>query len=231
MWYTTLFVYDRSESSTSTLDDVFVEGLKNPDCVLILANFLRSLEPQVKETFDLAKKSSESQIKGELALRDVNKSISFIGEKLHAYEKERRENGNKIEELNGTVSKMNERIEELENKIDRQEQYSRRNCILIHGIAENKEENTDQQAIDFINENLDIKIDETDIDRSHRIGRYDKTKKKARSIIVKFARYNVSGRVFRKKRKLKVTRKTITESLRTKMIGQLNDVREKIWFQ
>ena len=31
----------------------------------------------------------------------------------------------KIEELNGIVSKMNERIEELENKIDRQEQYSR----------------------------------------------------------------------------------------------------------
>ena len=54
---------------------------------------------------------------------------------------------------------MNERLEELENKIDRQLQYSRRNCILIHGIAENKEENTDQQAIDYFNENLDIKID------------------------------------------------------------------------
>ena len=92
----------------------------------------------------------------------------------------------KIEELNGTVSKMNERIEELVNKIDRQEQYSRRNCLLIHGIAENKEENTDQQAIDSINENLDIKIDEIDIDRSHRIGHYDKTKKKPRPIIVKF---------------------------------------------
>ena len=122
---------------------------------------------------------------------------------------------------------MNERIEELENKIDRQEQYSRRNCILIHGIAENKEENTDQQAIDFINENLDIKIDEIDIDRSHRIGHYDKTKKKARPIIIKFARYNVSGRVFQEKRKLKGTRKTITESLTTKVIGQLNDAREK----
>ena len=89
---------------------------------------------------------------------------------------------------------MNERIEELENEIDRQEQYSRRNCILIHGIAENKEENTDQQAIDFINDNLDIKINETDIDRSHRNGRYDKAKKKARPIIVKSARYNVKGK-------------------------------------
>ena len=66
----------------------------------------------------------------------------------------------KIEELNGTVSKINRRIEELENKIDRQEQCSRRNCILINGIADNEEESTDQQAIDFMNDNLDIKIDE-----------------------------------------------------------------------
>ena len=220
----------RNESSTGTLDDRFAEGLKNPDCVLILANCLRSLEQQVKETFDLAKKSSESQIKGELALQDVNKAISFIGEKFDAYEKERRENEKKIEELNGKVSKMNERIEELENKIDRQEQYFRRNCLLIHGIAENKEKNTDQQAIDFINENVDIKIDEIDIDRSHRIGPYDKTKKKTRPIIVKFVRYNVRGRMFREKCKLKGTGKTITESLTTKRIDQLNDTREKFGF-
>ena len=30
----------RTESSTSTLDDVFTEGLKNPDYVLILVNGL-----------------------------------------------------------------------------------------------------------------------------------------------------------------------------------------------
>ena len=35
---------------------------------------------------------------------------------------------------------MNEKIEELESKIDRQEQSWRRNCVLVHGIAENKEE-------------------------------------------------------------------------------------------
>ena len=44
-----------------------------------------------------------------------------------------------IEEVNGTVSKMNERTEKLESKIDRQEWYSKRNCM----IAENKEEKTD----------------------------------------------------------------------------------------
>ena len=52
----------RNESSTSTLDDVFPEGLKNPDCVLILANCLR-LEHQVKETFDLAKSLAQVKLK------------------------------------------------------------------------------------------------------------------------------------------------------------------------
>ena len=119
---------------------------------------------------------------------------------------------------------MNERIEELEKKIDREEQYSRPNCISIHGIAENKEENTDQQAIDFINDNLDIKIDEIDIDRCHSIGRYGK------DVIVKFSRYNVKGRVFCEKRKLKDTGKSIRESLTTKRIGQLNDGKQKYGF-
>ena len=56
---------------------------------------------------------------------------------------------------------------------------------------------------------------------------YDKAKKKARPIIVKFARYNLRDSVFREKRKLKGTGKSVTESLTTKMIGQLNDAREK----
>ena len=121
--------------------------------------------------------------------------------------------------------------EELENKIDRQEQYSRRNCILIYWIGENKEENTDQQAIDFINYNLDTKIDEIDeIDRSHGMGCYDKAKKKARPIIMKFARYIVRGRVFREKRKLKGTGKSINESIATKRIDQLSDARKKLVF-
>ena len=80
--------------------------------------------------------------------------------------------------------------------------------------------NTDQQEINFINDNSDIKIGKIFIDRFHRIGRYDKARKKARPIIVKFARFNVRGRVFREKQKLKGTGISITESLTTKRIGQ-----------
>ena len=47
---------------------------------------------------------------------------------------------------------------------------------------------------------------------------------------MKFGRDNVRGSVFREKRKLKGTGKSITESLTTKRIGQLNDAREKYVF-
>ena len=79
----------RNESSTSTLDDVFGEGLKNLDCVLILANCLRSLKQQVEETFGLVKKSSESQIKGELAPQDINKQFHLsVKSLMHIKKKE-----------------------------------------------------------------------------------------------------------------------------------------------
>ena len=54
------------------------------------------------------------------------------------------------------------------------------------------------------------------------------TKKNARPIIVKFARCDIRGRMFREKRKLKGTGKKITESLTRKRIGQLSDAK-KIW--
>ena len=102
--------------------------------------------------------------------------------------------------------------------------------MLIHGIAESKEENTDQPTINFIIDNLDIKIDKIDIDRSQRIGRYGQAKKKARPIIVKFARYNIRGRVFRVKQKLKGTGKSITGKFTTKKIDPSNDAREEYGF-
>ena len=76
----------------------------------------------------------------------------------------------------------------LEKQIDRQEQYSRHNCILLHGIPESKGEVTDDTAAKTICENMnDIIITVNDIVRSHRIGKYDTQKKNPRPVIKKFA--------------------------------------------
>ena len=66
---------------------------------------------------------------------------------------------------------MAQRIDKLENLVGQQEQYSRSNCLLVHGIAEANDENTDDLVLKTINEKLDVDIAENEIDRPHRIGR------------------------------------------------------------
>ena len=42
------------------------------------------------------------------------------------------------------------KVEDLEKKMERQEQYSMRNCILIHGLKEEKSESTDDKSFEII---------------------------------------------------------------------------------
>ena len=55
--------------------------------------------------------------------------------------------------------------------MDRQEQYSRQNCLLIHGITEGNQENTDNLALEIFREILDIELTQRHLDRTHRIGK------------------------------------------------------------
>ena len=46
--------------------------------------------------------------------------------------------------------------------------------ILIHGISEGNQENTDGLALEIFREKLDIELTQRDLDRTHRIGKNDK---------------------------------------------------------
>ena len=124
---------------------------------------------------------------------------------------------------------MAQKIDKLENLGDWQEQYSRRNCLLVHRIAETNDENTEDLVLKTINEKLHVDITENEIDRSHRIGR-KKNGKRPWPIIVKLTRYNTRKKDFASKRKLKWTGVSITESLTAKRMEQLNKEREEHGF-
>ena len=51
----------------------------------------------------------------------------------------------------------------LSGQAEKQEQYSRRNCLLLHDIPENRNEKTDDLCIATINEHLELSITEADI--------------------------------------------------------------------
>ena len=133
---------------------------------------------------------------------------------------------------NDEVRNLEQRVTSLEtaNKAlrddsDAQEQYSRRNCLLVHGIPEDQKSTT-EAVLSVCNDKLGLKLTSSDIDRSHRLGyRSDKptasaatgagrsTPDKPRPIIVKLKDYETRRSIFSAKRKLKGTRWVVTENL------------------
>ena len=43
-----------------------------------------------------------------------------------------------ISEIKNEVKTLNEKLEAMDRSLDCHEQYSRRNCLLIHGMKENE---------------------------------------------------------------------------------------------
>lgn len=122
-----------------------------------------------------------------------------------------------IENLNSKVCNAEVKINALEKenenlgkRLDRIEQYSRRNNLRIFGLPELNGENTDAVIIDFFRDKLFLTFPPSALDRSHRVG---KTGQNPRAIIVKFCRYRDRELVFQKKKQLRGTNYVITEDL------------------
>ena len=124
--------------------DVFTESLKSEDCVAVLYSCMKKLEEDMKKVLQMCEKRKDSQIKGEIQLNSLIEALDFMTNKFEEYERERKEKEKFIDSMKSDMVNMNEKIEKLERIVDRQEQYARRNCLLLHGIAEDERENTDE---------------------------------------------------------------------------------------
>jgi uncharacterized protein YoxC len=91
------------------------------------------------------------------------------------------------------------------------QQYTRRNCVLVTGVPEKTDEKTDAEIIKIANDKMKLPLTEEDLDRSHRIGRARAGK--PRSIVVKFARYNVRNKFITNRRELKGSGMSVQELL------------------
>lgn len=138
------------------------------------------------------------------------------------------------------IDSFEKRIDNLEvtmmDCVDRQEQYSRRNCLLLHGIPEKQGEDTDALVLEEAQNILsrqDITI--RDIDRSHRVGPRRTSaevtkagKPSQRPIIVKFTNYRAREMLFKNKKNLKGSGHILTESLTKTRMTWLRKVREAL---
>ena len=90
------------------------------------------------------------------------------------------------------------KVQDLEDKADDLEQYSRRNSLRISGIPEREGEDVLQETLRVVNSTLLPPLTVEEIDRVHRVG--PKLPDKTRQILIKLATYRTRRRVYGKKR-------------------------------
>ena len=120
-----------------------------------------------------------------------------------------------MKELKENNSPLSKRLDNFDSVTDWQKQYSRRNCLILHGLEEESNANTNQRVLDVLSQSMGETIYIQDIDQTHGLPR--KTPgEKSRPVIVKFLRYNTRDLIYKNKKKLKGSRISITEKLRLK---------------
>ena len=102
----------------------------------------KNLEKEVMKWKDLASSNNANQIKGERQPLDLNDALDFISNKFHDFERDGLEKENIVKDLKEEVFYLRVKVDDITMKTDRQEQCSRKNCLLIQGIPENNNENT-----------------------------------------------------------------------------------------
>ena len=209
---------------------MFAESLKSNECVEILMNCLKNLGKEVKKLKDLASSNNANQIKGEIQLLDLKDAVDFISNKFDDFKRNRLEKEKIIKDLKEEVTYLRGKVDDITAGTDKQEHYSRRNCLLIHDLPESKNENTDLLAMEVIESKMDIKITNNDIGRTHRIGK-PKSNGKPRPLIIKFVRCNDRKKVFSSKKLLKHSGVSTTESLTAFRIKKLTNARETLRFR
>ncbi|CAG9816512.1 unnamed protein product [Phaedon cochleariae] len=121
-------------------------------------------------------------------------------------------------------------VHSLSVQMDKTEQYSRRNNILILGVPEEDKEKTVDTVSTIIKSKMDINLSTDNIDRCHRIGSFE-NKDKKRPILVTFDTYKTKKMVFDKKKNLRSTGITFKEDLTHIRVRMYKMAMEKLNFK
>lgn len=175
-----------TRSSSSELETFFAEKLED-----------------LKST--LATKSDIDELKS--LILEQGKIIANQQEEIKTLEEVYSKQNDRITVLESQVSVLQNSVKLLKRAEDNNEQYNRRTCLRIRGIAPAKDEVNASCLLkvkDVLKE-TGIEVPDNEIDRAHRIGKpfVDQKGVQHHSVIVKFKSWNTRTDVYRARKKLK----------------------------
>ncbi|KAJ8708269.1 hypothetical protein PYW07_010394 [Mythimna separata] len=109
------------------------------------------------------------------------------------------------------MSALKTQLELLTVGLDRHEMASRRQVLILHGLAEQKDEDHKSQAVSTIKDKMKIvNISSSDISSCHRLGA---DSSRPRPLLIRFNGHNLRSEVWRSKTLLKGSGLVISEFL------------------
>ena len=86
------------------------------------------------------------------------KQLTLYAQNLTSMRKKEKEEKKIIKNFEENVSVMSKKVENLEKEIDKHEQYSQQNCLLVYGMVETDDEVTASLVIKTISTKMNIEI-------------------------------------------------------------------------
>lgn len=135
-------------------------------------------------------------------ISEMKKSLEFTGKEVDDLKQNLSEAKQEVKDLKVELKKRDDEIQQISEKTDANEQYSRRNSVRISGMRESEGENTDKLVLALCNNGMKLSppLEMCDIDRSHRVG---KKSDKARPLLVKFVSYKRKSQLMKMRGALK----------------------------
>ena len=154
---------DASESQTYTgnMASEHIEVMDIHDAVPPAGPTITIPPSEMLKLSELLKDTFHTEIVG-IVDNIVKAVITGLQERITSLEKSNKD-------LQDTNVSLTARVTFLEAQADQAEQYSRRNCLRISGVPETPDESTDNIVMSIAND-IDSDIRIHDIDRSHRVG-------------------------------------------------------------
>ena len=179
-------------------------------------------------------KTSQNEIKEQLF--SINESVSSLKTDLQAMnarvdevEEEQRIHRLDINHCAETLGHIDDRLHEVEKKTEKQEQYSRRENVIFHGLPEQEDESYEANRTrikTFLNNNVTTKTwTENDISRAHRLG--NGLAKKPRPLIVRLSQFQDKLIILKARDDLKKQGVGVASDLTNLQRSELSKLREK----
>ena len=87
-----------------------------------------------------------------------SESIKLIIEKFEKYQSDWKQKEKETAELKEDLASLKEKFLQVDKTVDRQEQYSKRNCLLVQGVDEKYIKDMDQAIINIVKNDWDRKL-------------------------------------------------------------------------